>query len=121
MRIRWKDKDNLNGKLQQLSQLDAQKVSGRALKRMFNRAADEPFTPIDTGELRISRNTEMPSGNDLGRFGYIKEYAPHVEYGHRTVNGGYVPGQRYLQSNVEVERPIFIQEVDEFIKRSMKK
>ena len=84
---------------------------------MFNRAAAEPYTPIDTGELRMSRKTEFTQG-DQGVFGYTKDYAPHVEYGHRQTPGrfvptirkklkaNYVPGRYYLKKNWEVQKPI---------------
>lgn len=68
-------------------------------------------TPRKTGELRISARLD-PAGHS---FGYIKEYAPHVEYGHRTRGGGYVAGQHYLQTNVETQAPIYKADVEKAI------
>ena len=46
-----------------------------------------------------------------------RSYAPHVEYGHRTVNGGYVQGQRFLKRNVDTQRPIFKQDLIDQLKK----
>lgn len=42
---------------------------------------------------------------------YEKEDAPHVEYGHRTVDGGWVPGQRFLKKNVDTQAFIYYQDL----------
>ncbi len=60
-------------------------------------------TPVRTGELRQSLLYE-PQREIVG---YVKEYAPHVEYGHRTRGGGYVQGQHFLQKNVEQQEASF--------------
>lgn len=60
------------------------------LNRARNRGGSNG-TPVDTGELRLS------SGATDDEVGYNAEYAPHVEYGHRTKNGGYVQGQRFCK------------------------
>ncbi len=39
--------------------------------------------------------------------GYTKSYAPHVEYGHRKIGGGWVNGQFYLKKGVEHQRKIY--------------
>ena len=62
-------------------------------------------TPYDTGEMiqsigKSGRGYEEEAG-------YTKDYAPHVEYGHRTLDGGFVQGQHFLQTNVELQRPIY--------------
>lgn len=49
--------------------------------------------------------------------GYIKEYAPHVEYGHRTINGGWVPGQRFLKANADAQALIYYQDLLKAIKK----
>ena len=64
-------------------------------------------TPVKTGELRISLMLD-PSKQEAG---YTKEYAPHVEYGHRTRGGGYVQGQYFLLRNVDTQRPRFEQDI----------
>ena len=84
-------------------------IGNDTLTEMFNRANSAPFTPIDSGELRLSRGVSKAGGgsNFSGSFGYAKDYAPHVEYGHRTRGGSYVAGQYYLKKNVEAQRPIY--------------
>lgn len=83
---------------------------------MFNRAAGrgEGGTPFKSGELRLSRFVRF-EGND-GIFGYTKDYGPHVNYGHRTRNGGWVPGQHFIDKNLEIQRPIFKQDLLDLLK-----
>lgn len=68
-------------------------------------------TPVDTGELRLS------SGATGDEMGYTKEYAAHVEYGHRTRDGGYVPGQYYLKANADTQAFIYYQDLLKEIKK----
>lgn len=72
-------------------------------------------TPFDTGELMQSVN-KYGKGKDA-EVGYTKEYAPHVEYGHRIIKGGFVPGQRFLHKNVDIQRPIYRQDLQNAIKK----
>lgn len=95
------DVDNLAGELQRLSQLRFDAVIKKNMTQIYNRGKAEGGTPVDTGELRMSLSQ---SGDVVG---YTKDYAPHVEYGHRTVSGGFVQGQRFLKKNVDAQRPIF--------------
>lgn len=83
-------------------------------QNIYNRAVNGG-TPVSTeatrpggphGELRQSAGLDV-EGDDRAVMGYTKDYAPHVEFGHRTRGGGYVPGQHYLQRNVEQEREAF--------------
>lgn len=76
-------------------------IETKQLTQMLNRARQPGGTPVDTGELRIS------SAKDEHTMGYTKDYSAHVEYGHRTRDGGFVKGQRYLQKNVEAQAPIY--------------
>lgn len=95
------DVDGLAEELARLSQLRFDAVIKKNMTQIYNRGKGEGGTPVDTGELRLSLSQ---SGDEVG---YTKDYAPHVEYGHRTVNGGFVQGQRFLQRNVDTQRPIF--------------
>lgn len=101
---------SLEKELQRLNSVRFDAVEQKQLTQMLNRARQSGGTPVSTeetrpggphGELRIS------SRRSEHEMGYTEEYAPHVEYGHRTVNGGFVPGQRYLQNNVDIQRPIY--------------
>ena len=107
--------DILLKKLKEASEIKYEAVCNKNLTQIFNRA--EKMTPVDSGELRLSRGiTPATSGID-GEFGYVKEYAPHVEFGHRTRNGGYVPGQRFLEGNTELQRPILHSDLEVAIRR----
>ena len=71
-----------------LSQVRLDAVKRKQATEMLNRARAPGGTPFDTGELRAS------SGADGESMGYTKEYAGHVEYGHRTGSGTYRRTQR---------------------------
>lgn len=107
--IEWKGIDELSLELIRKSGLKFESVANKQLTEMFNRAKARPFTPIKSGELRLSRRVKKSSAGALsaGEFGYIKDYAPHVEYGHRNRGGGYTSGQNYLQRNLNAQRPIY--------------
>lgn len=96
-----RDVNDLAGKLNRLSHVRFEAVVIKNMTQIYNRGKANGGTPVDTGELRMSLGQ---SGDTVG---YAKDYAPHVEYGHRTVNGGYVEGQRFLQRNVRAQEPIF--------------
>jgi hypothetical protein len=60
-------------------------------------------TPVDTGLLR--RNWTVGGLNYNGSsitmtISNVVEYAPHVEYGHRTSSGGWVEGQFMLRDTL---------------------
>ena len=104
--LRITDANDLAGELRRLSQLRFDAVIEKNMAQIYNRGKRNSKTsgigtPVDTGELRISL------GKQRDTVGYAKDYAPHVEYGHRTQGGGWVPGQRFLQKNVEAQRTIF--------------
>lgn len=112
MRLIWTGTAALAGALTEKQHVRFDKVAAASLTSMFNRAAitgaSGGGTPVDKGELRNSRTVENGVATKFeGEFGYVKEYAPHVEYGHLTTNGGYVKGQRFLQQNVEIEAPLY--------------
>lgn len=88
-------------------------VALKSMTQMLNRARASGGTPVDTGELRKSSSADSES------MGYTKEYAPHVEYGHRTVNGGYVPGQYFLKRNVAMQQPIYRNDLLKAIKKEL--
>lgn len=110
MGITIKDQDGLERKLISLSRIRYDAVIKKNMTQIYNRGK-AGGTPVDTGELRIS----LSQSGDL--VGYTKDYAPHVEYGHRTVNGGFVQGQRFLKRNVDAQREIFRQDLIEQIRK----
>jgi len=89
-------------------------IKKECLKNIYNRGVRQGGTPVDTGELRMSLTF------DTDQAGYTKDYAPHVEYGHRTLGGGFVQGQRYLQRNVAQEQENFQQTLAGAIKELLK-
>jgi len=88
------------------------------LTSMYNRSKtsnpDMGGTPFITGELQAS----IAVTED--RVMYVKEYAPHVEYGHRTKSGSVVPGRRYLQRNVDIEKPLYIARLNQAMAKLLK-
>ena len=105
MKITVEDVNGLKEELKRLTNLEIEAVIKKSLTQMLNRARQAGGTPVATGELRIS------SAISMEEMGYGKEYAPHVEYGHRTRGGGWVPGQYFLKRNVETQGPIFEEDV----------
>lgn len=105
------DRNDLAGELRRLSQLRFDAVVLKSMTQIYSRGKAPGGTPVRTGELRGS----LAQSGDL--VGYSKSYAPHVEYGHRTVSGGYVPGQRYLKANVDAQRPIFQEDLRRQLRR----
>lgn len=110
----------LEAELNRLNSIRWEAVRKNQVTEMLNRARAPGGTPVSTeetrpggphGELRLSLGS---SGEEVG---YTKEYAPHVEYGHRTANGGYVQGQHFLQDNVEAQRPIYKQDLINAIRK----
>ena len=95
--------DRLENELHRLNSVKFEAVKRKQLTDMLNRARAPGGTPYKTGELRKSSSTDFTTEE----VGYTKDYAPHVEFGHRTRGGGWVQGQHYLQKNVENQRPIY--------------
>lgn len=112
--------EELENRLNQLNSVRWEAVRKKQTAQMLNRARQSGGTPVSTektrpkgphGELRQSSSS---SGEEVG---YTKEYGPHVEYGHRTVNGGFVPGHRFLQRNVETQRKIYKKDLLDAIRK----
>lgn len=78
----------LEKELERLNAIRFDAVLKKNLTQILNTARSDG-TPVDSEELRKSSSMEG------GEVGYTKEYAPHVEYGHRTRNGGFVQGQHF--------------------------
>lgn len=97
-------------KLRAMNEIRFNAVVKKNVTQMLN-AARNGGTPVDSGELRQSSSTY---GDEMG---YMADYAPHVEYGHRTIDGGYVPGQHFLQNNVDIQRPIYREDLLKAIRK----
>lgn len=88
-----------------LNKIDARKfeaVLKLSMTDIYNRGKAPGGTPFRTGELRQSLGISRDGDGYV--VGYTKEYAPDVEYGHRTRGGSYVRGQAYLRRNVDAQR-----------------
>lgn len=106
----------LEKKLDRLNHIRHDAVIKKNTEEMLNRARQPGGTPVDTGELRAS-SVAYPSE---GIMGYTAEYAPHVEYGHRTQDGGYVEGQHFLQKNADTQKEILRQDYLKAIEKEIK-
>lgn len=99
--------EELEATLYLLSSTQFQRVRNNQLMAMQKRAVTKSpdhiqgGTPFDTGELRKATHIDY----EAFAFGYTKDYAIHVEYGHRTKNGGYVKGRYFLKNNVDIQKP----------------
>lgn len=104
----------------------AQKLTEQVLLELANRVLrrTKQKTPVDTGTLR--RNWHIGEVVRHGDHLEIEiynpvEYAEHVEYGHRTQRGNFVPGQYMLTlsiKEVEALAPALIgKRSDEFMRR----
>ena len=100
----WTDENGLHAKLDRWNALQQvfPQIALREHTEMYNRGKSDGGTPVRTGELMGSLTLMGTSG-----ITYIKDYAAHVEYGHRTRGGGYVEGQRFLEANVKAQEPIY--------------
>lgn len=117
----------MSKKLYEMNSIRFDSVAKKSIVEMFNRAKSntppsQGGTPVDTGELRLTiHGSGVRNGSTVTAFdaeiGYVKEYAPHVEYGHRTVDGGWVPGQSFLGNNVNIQRPIYKADLISAIKK----
>ena len=111
----------LQKKLKRMNEIRFDAVVAKQAADMVGRAAashnpDQGGTPYNTGEMLQSINK---TGKGIAaEVGYTKEYAPHVEFGHRTANGGWVPGQHFLQNNMDIQRPVFNRGLQETIKET---
>ena len=112
--------EELENRLNQLNSVRWEAVRKKQTAQMLNRARQSGGTPVSTEKTRPTgphgelRQSSSSSGEEVG---YTKEYGPHVEYGHRTVNGGFVPGQRFLQRNVETQRKIYKKDLLDAIRK----
>ncbi len=104
------DIDRLARALQSMNEVRFNAVVKKNVTELLN-AARNGGTPIKTGELRKSSGTY---GDEMG---YTVDYAPHVEYGHRTIDGGWVSGQHFLKANVDSQAFIYYQDLKNAIKK----
>lgn len=110
----------LERELQRLNSVRFDAVGKKQLAQMLNRARQPGGTPVSTEKTRPGGpHGELRSSSSVNEdeMGYMAEYGPHVEYGHRTIDGGFVQGQHFLRDNVETQRPIYKQDLQNAIKK----
>lgn len=119
MRIELEGIEDIVAVMERLRELDLTPVFSKQIGDMWNRSngtnAASGGTPYDTGDLKKSRFKKVNAKE--GVFGYNIDYAPHVEFGHRTRNGGYVPGQYFLRSNLEAQKKIYKSDVEKVVSK----
>lgn len=127
MKITWAGDKELENMLRRKSETDFKKVVGKNLLEMKDRAKNGG-TPVGQykggGELRQSASVDLKSET----MGYTKDYAPHVEYGHRQQVGRYVhaigkrlvqpyvKGQYFLKKNFNTQKPIYLRDLERKIR-----
>lgn len=109
--IKFDGIEELEDKVKALSQVKFDSVIKENLTEMHTKT--KSLTPVDSAELRESSAVDF--NNEI--VGYVKDYAPHVEYGHRTRGGGYVKGQGYLQKIVSLQQSTYKQDLLDAIKK----
>lgn len=122
MELRFENIKKVIEKLDEKSRPDFVAVCKRSTLLLRNAALKN--TPVakstkyhQGGRLKQSLRMEYPTESIDGIVGYTMEYAPHVEFGHRTINGGFVKGQHFLGTAVEEVRPIFYADLKEALKK----
>lgn len=100
-----------------------EKITQKNLLEMRDRAitSSNPAvggTPVDTSELRQSASVDFNASG----FGYTKDYAPHVEFGHREFffgmpTGGFVPGQFFLKNNLRIQNELYRHDLAEEMRK----
>ena len=120
MSVSIKGMEKLEAELVRMNNIRWDAVRKKQLAEMLNRARQPGGTPVSTEETRPGGphgELRQSSGASDDEMGFTKDYAPHVEFGHRTKNGGWVEGQHFLQNNVDIQRQIYRQDLINAIKK----
>lgn len=110
MGVKLKGFYELERALQRKSKADFEGVQRNSILGIYRRSQQKGGTPVETSELRQS------ASYNHGEMGYTKDYGPHVEFGHITLSGSFVPGQYFLRANVEAQKPIYRHDLIQKIK-----
>ncbi|MDO5597276.1 MAG: HK97 gp10 family phage protein [Acidaminococcus sp.] len=96
MGIHFSNFDKFSGKLETITEQGLDVVDrflDQEAETIKGRVQDN--TPVDTGLLRERWFHTPASGGKCQIYNNV-DYAAHVEYGHRTRNGGFVKGRKML-------------------------
>lgn len=109
--------EELERELGRLHNLDITSIRKRQLVEIFNRGKrNTPVGLYPKGSYRKGGQLRKSLKMTKDEVGYSKEYAPHIEYGHRTINGGFVQGQFFLKENVDEQREIYIKDLKSLLR-----
>ena len=123
--------EELEQELQRLNSIRFAAVQKKNVKEMFDRAKG---TNPAQGGTPVAKNTKWHKGGQMRNtieylpetagIGYTVVYAPHVNFGHRyekVVDGKktilWYEGQRFLDRNVEIQAPIYRDDLENAIKK----
>lgn len=103
------------------AQLDKIKNSQRKLNKFVSQQGELlrgeviERTPVDTSTLKNSWKRSRAAQSKCEVY-TTTEYAGHVEYGHRTRNGGFVKGAKMLHKAVLAHKKEFVENTKEIVK-----
>ena len=103
MKIKITGAEEIEAKLSQMSDINWDEIWSEQADEM--KIKSDAIVPVKTGALRDSVYYED------GEFGYTADYAPDVNYGHRTKSGSFVPGQHFLEEVVNGQEERYKQAV----------
>lgn len=111
MKITITGVERVNAALTKLGHVEWDPIQEKQADAMENKS--DAVVPVDTGALRDSATFEN------GEFGYTVDYAPHVNYGHATRGGGFVPGRHFLEEVVNSQEQNYKDEVLKYLKETV--
>lgn len=103
MKIEVIGAEEIEQKLSELADVNWDDIQAKQGADMLERS--DVITPYRTGNLRQS------AYYGDGEFGYTADYAPDVNYGHRTKSGGYVEGRHFLEEIVNAQAEKYREDV----------
>lgn len=103
MRITITGVDEVKLRLTDVADIEWDEIWRKQGEEMIRKS--DAIVPVDTGALRDSAYYED------GEFGYTVDYASHVNYGHATRSGGFVPGRHFLEEVVNDQEEKYRQAV----------
>lgn len=112
MKITITGDKEINSKLSLLDDVNWNDIGSEEAEKL--KQISDSVTPYRTGALRNSATYEN------GEFGYTADYAAHVNYGHRTRGGGFVPGKHFLEEVVNGQEQDYKDEVLKSLKESIR-
>ena len=90
----------------------------KLLKTQATKVRDQAklLTPVDKGVLRGDWHFKKKTVDELLVYNNVN-YAAHVEFGHRTMSGGFVPGVYMLKKSINRVESSFETDLREFLRK----